>query len=108
MRNESVSLVKSYLESIDELKALGQIYKNKLDFLHRLFEDCKEMESAYQDDKAGQQTQQIEECMTMTGRVNFAISVVQDLCAQSDQLAEDLSASLNAVSACESSNSISD
>ena len=97
-KNETVSLVRSYLASRDELTALSRIYKNKLKFLHRLMQDCKDMESAWHRDNDAPQRQCNDPCMAMTGRVDFAITTMNDLSEQCEQLVQNLTASLDAVS----------
>jgi len=91
---ETANLVQSYLKAIDELRALDQIYKQKLSFLNRLLKDCRELERQ----TLGNQTRRVDESMTMTGRVRFATTAVGDLHTQCDQLVKELTASLNLVS----------
>lgn len=92
---ETVKLVQSYLKTIDELRTLGQIYKKKLGFLNRLSVDCRDIEN---DLRRNRETEEVDEEMTMSGRVKWATLAVRDLDEQCDQLTKVMVASLTSAS----------
>ena len=76
-RGESVRLVRKYLSSLDELRAIQSTTSQKLISMRGMLEDCERIEAEYIAD--GMEEGDDEETEPMTERVKWAISMLEEL-----------------------------
>ncbi|KAI0875958.1 hypothetical protein GGS24DRAFT_488982 [Hypoxylon argillaceum] len=93
-RNETIALVRLYLQCIDDLTTLEELFADKLGFFQRLKVDCQKFES--QDNDRGNPPDNAEG-ETALGRVNFAIHMMEDFTTQCKRLNVDLRESLHSL-----------
>jgi hypothetical protein len=94
-RDETITLVRRYLSSIDELGYISQIYERKLDLLQRMLEDCKELESS---ETAAGRSPNNPGGVSMEERIQFATLFVKEVHTSCERFIKDLNVSMNAVS----------
>ncbi|KAI3317618.1 hypothetical protein HD806DRAFT_514603 [Xylariaceae sp. AK1471] len=93
-RNETIALVRSYLQCIDDLTVLEKLFAKKLDFFQRLKIDCQNFES--QDNNRGSPPDNAEG-ETALDRASFAEHMMEDFSTQCKRLNADLRESLHSL-----------
>jgi hypothetical protein len=76
-RGESVRLVRKYLCSLDELRAIHSITSQKLSVMRALLKDCERIEAEYIE--ANMEEADDEDTEPMADRVKWAISLLEEL-----------------------------
>lgn len=99
-------MVRQYLRSIEELRAIGGITARKLDLMGKLLKDCERIEQEYKD--SGAYASQDPESEPMSDRVVWAIAQLTEADLSYKSLLEHYETALNEVCPRPSSSCVQD